>query len=62
MRRNDFVRRRLRQLVRDELERTDLRALVQEVVLEVIRELHEESCGQAEQRRAINEMKLKVVR
>ena len=57
MRRDEFAKRRLRQLICEELERTDLKALVDEALasmnLEAIVQevLHDESSRQPEQRR-----------
>lgn len=49
-----FVQRRLRQLVREELERTDLRAIVREVVREFLRERLDERDRHEQQRRCPN--------
>ena len=46
-----FVKRRLRQLVREELERTDVKAIVREVVREFFRAQLDECDGPAQQRR-----------
>lgn len=57
MRTNEFIKRRLRQLIREELERTDLKALVYDALapmdLEAIVQevLRDESYRQTEQRR-----------
>ncbi len=53
-----FMKRRLRQLVREELERTDVNALVREVVREFLRERLDERDWHDQQRRP----ELKVVR
>ena len=46
-----FMKRRLRQLVREELERTDVNALVREVVREFLRErLDERDCHDQQRR------------
>ena len=52
-----FVQRRLRQLVREELERTDVKAIVREVVGEFFRERLDERDWHDQQRR----LELKVV-
>ena len=46
-----FMQRRLRQLVREELERTDVKAIVREVVREFFRAQLDECDGPAQQRR-----------
>ena len=46
-----FMKRRLRQLVREELERTDVRAIVREVVREFLREWLDERDWYGQQRR-----------
>ena len=53
-----FTKRRLRQLVREELARTDVKAIVREVVREFLRERPDELYGPVQQRRP----KLKVVK
>ena len=52
-----FMKRRLRQLVREELERTDVTAIVREVVREFLRERLDERNWHEQQRRP----KLKLV-
>ena len=52
-----FEKRRLQQLVREELERTDLKALVREVVREALHELHDDNSDHVAQQRP----KLKVI-
>lgn len=51
MRKDEFAKRRLRQMIREELERTDLKAIVQEV-------LRDEFYGHVQQQRP----ELKVVK
>ena len=46
-----FMKRRLRQLVREELERTDVKAIVREVVREFLRERLDERDWHGQQRR-----------
>ncbi|MCH7537550.1 MAG: hypothetical protein IID57_06835 [Proteobacteria bacterium] len=46
-----FMKRRLRQLVREELERTDVKEVVREVVREFLRAQLDECDGPAQQRR-----------
>jgi methionine salvage enolase-phosphatase E1 len=58
MRNDVFVKRRLRQLVREELERTDVKAIVREVVREFLRARLDERDWHDQQRRP----ELKVVR
>ncbi len=53
-----FMKRRLRQLVREELERTDVKAIVREVVREFLRERLDERDWHGQQRRP----ELKVVK
>ena len=56
---DSFMKRRLRQLVREELERTDVKAIVREVVREFLRERLDERDWHGQQRRRTTLKKVK---